>query len=929
MAKIEKILKKQEDGSKRLIYPATICQAIRDGHTGATLEMLLAQFNSIYVQYNGSAYETRNLVPSNMRRAGLVVTYMNMDGETISERAVSAAQADNDHWGLDVNWTRIDQFTLSGRITISANGTWLVDGEDTDIKAVGPKGDTGLTPWLKTIDNKLHFSYDNVTWEPCSENIAAWFRFNATSSDSQAGTIGRVQISRDNKTWTDLSPELRNFLRIQGYVATASALPIGQVVGTIYGVGPTYATEDSGRTKPIYRLYVWNGSAWVDNGQFTSIAAGVTQETGNSETLVMSQKAVTEKLSDLASEVIHNYRTIVRESNIGSEKAKSINYNIKEGVYRFAISNAGSGGAYISLTGSGVQTKYVVSVDGAVDKSVEIRIEGNIYTTFVLRDYSGTAIFDIAMVNELVELVEDTRKIQEDITALNKSIDELLSVSNRKEYQIPINQQLIVAANYKAGQKIKITSKQSTNGEVMITLYHNNERTDASYIYTSKFKHGQAVVVIPKDALELKIRNYNTSSSVSVIIEDLSVMYWLGESMYVLNKDKAADIDALFWDKKSIDGKSRAINNIHPTFLVSTDIHSDSVRFSRYVEMLNTIFPFDGGICLGDIALSDATSDYQYYIDSVLSSIKPIMTLIGNHEVGSQSTLAENSLTEQDVRNIFFSEEMVAHSGVTMGEGNWWKKDILKPNYRDDGSSYNVTYKMIGLHDFCLESVKSDGNYNKPRGSRYWSQAQIDWLIDELESCSGATFVCVLSHQCITSFVTYDDNVLTGKEYIGKSTEYGDADNLVTSYFWSGVGEYNRALDEVVCEIIDAWIYGKMINKTYSVVSDDVPDIVINHSFTNHKKQFIGYINGHSHRDFVAHPTNYPEQKIIALTASVLNGLNNSYDELPRNDFDVTQDAVTAISFDVNKRQTNIVRVGSDVTSGMTSRRTSFIKWDR
>lgn len=133
-------------------------------------------------------------------------------------------------------------------------------------------------------------------------DIKPKFKFNATQTDSQLGTVGSIQLSQDGgKTWNPISPEFLNNLRIQGYVATASALPANKPVGTIYGVGPTYAASDSAHTNPIYRLYVYNGSSWVDNGQFTSIAAGIVQETGKSETEVMSQKATTEKLEELGS----------------------------------------------------------------------------------------------------------------------------------------------------------------------------------------------------------------------------------------------------------------------------------------------------------------------------------------------------------------------------------------------------------------------------------------------------------------------------------------------------------------------------------------------------------------------------------------------------------------------------------------------------
>ena len=286
-------LLKIEGGEKYPVFPPTVIQAVFDAKTGASLESILAQFNSVYLQYQGSPKATRLIIPVEMRRAGLTITYMNMEGETITERANSAVQKDNDNWGLDINWSRVDELSLSGDIAVSAQGTWMINGKDTGVKAVGPKGEAGITPWLKTIDNRLHVSYDNVNWEPCSDPITPYFRWYDN----------KIQISYDNKTWADLSGTFADNLYIKGYVATTSALPSGAAQGDIYGVGPTYAAEDTAHTNPIYRYYVRNAGTWVDNGAFTSIAAGIVQETGDSENVVMSQKAVTEKLSELGSEV--------------------------------------------------------------------------------------------------------------------------------------------------------------------------------------------------------------------------------------------------------------------------------------------------------------------------------------------------------------------------------------------------------------------------------------------------------------------------------------------------------------------------------------------------------------------------------------------------------------------------------------------------
>lgn len=291
--KVVQLHDKDKFGEEYPIFPVTYTHAVYDKN-GASLESMLAQFNNVFLQYQGTAKDTRLLLPKDMRRKGIQITYRNMDDEVVTEKCVNDSQSDNDHWGLDANWMRIDELSLQGDISVSKSGTWVINGADTGVKALGPKGDNGLTPWMKTIDNKLYYSYDNKTWELASDYIAAWFRFTGTAGSSQAGNIGKIQISRDEgNTWADLSGEFTNSLHIKGYVATTSDLPSSAVQGDIYGVGPTYAESDTDYINPIYRLYVKDGNGWVDNGQFTGIAAGIVQELGDSETEVMSQKTVT------------------------------------------------------------------------------------------------------------------------------------------------------------------------------------------------------------------------------------------------------------------------------------------------------------------------------------------------------------------------------------------------------------------------------------------------------------------------------------------------------------------------------------------------------------------------------------------------------------------------------------------------------------
>lgn len=108
-ASIEQLTKKV-DGYKdgKPIYPKTVIQAIYDAHTGAQLTAILAQFNSILLQYQGTAVATRIAIPEDMRRQGLIITYVDMEGNTISERNNDASQKDDEHWSLDENWSRVD-----------------------------------------------------------------------------------------------------------------------------------------------------------------------------------------------------------------------------------------------------------------------------------------------------------------------------------------------------------------------------------------------------------------------------------------------------------------------------------------------------------------------------------------------------------------------------------------------------------------------------------------------------------------------------------------------------------------------------------------------------------------------------------------------------------------------------------------------------
>lgn len=325
MKDIQQLIKKNsQQGGYEDIFPKTFIDAVIDKGSQESLTDILSGFNMYFLSYNGSKESTRLQVPMSIRKMGLWITYVLYDKTVVTEW-YSAEAIDDTTFGDSANW-RDGSNALVGDISISSDGYWAINGEVTNIKA---QGEAGITPILRVgSNNHLQVSYTNgsiyvdvspnpvftqfrvsnnkleqsvdlgLTWTVVSDYIAAWFRFTGTTGSSQADNVGKIQISRDNgATWSDLSREFTNSLHIKGYVATVGALPSSAVQGDIYGVGPTYDPSDTEHTNPIYQLYVKDSTGWVNNGRFTSIAAGVVQELGNSETAVMSQAGVTSALN--------------------------------------------------------------------------------------------------------------------------------------------------------------------------------------------------------------------------------------------------------------------------------------------------------------------------------------------------------------------------------------------------------------------------------------------------------------------------------------------------------------------------------------------------------------------------------------------------------------------------------------------------------
>lgn len=263
------LIKKNHVEGYKNVFPKTFTDAIRDKESGVSLQEILRGFNMYFLSYNGNKSLTRCKVPSSIRKEGLWITYVLYDHTVVTEW-YNSDNIDDDSWGDDSNW-RVGSNALVGDVSISSDGYWVINGEKTETKA---QGYHGVTPLIRFGENnKFQISYN------------------------------------DGKTWQDLSNSFTSNVRISKYIGINDSLPISGIdEGTIYMKGPYYDENDSLNENPIYRMWVYawkdNTLAWQDNGEFTSISAGVVQEKGTSTTEIMSQDAVTRELTELESRTI-------------------------------------------------------------------------------------------------------------------------------------------------------------------------------------------------------------------------------------------------------------------------------------------------------------------------------------------------------------------------------------------------------------------------------------------------------------------------------------------------------------------------------------------------------------------------------------------------------------------------------------------------
>lgn len=314
-----------------------------------------------------------------------------------------------------------------------------------------------------------------------------------------------------------------------------------------------------------------------------------------------------------------------------------------------------------------------------------------------------------------------------------------------------------------------------------------------------------------------------------------------------------------------------------------SDLHGDWKRFDNVLDMIDYYKPVFA-VHTGDLVCWDSNDEWEYFFEKTVNINIPVYNCIGNHE----TFRGEEVLTNEFLHNRYIKPLKNIHS---LGKGY----------YYTDFEEHNI--RMIVLNVYENEKTSDRTMRDKYEISRQ----QCEWLIDVLKDCEKKDMgVIIAAHEA-------DEPVTPG------SNNYGFCQR-VEPHPW-GKGESHSC--NIIADIVDAFKNGKKFDKKYEwKFSGNTFDI---HCEFEKKSEFICYINGHRHGDYIGYLPSYPEQLSLGMTCSGCfpEGYHNIGDEvsdLTRIPETVSEDAVNFYVLDRQKRTVSVIRIGASVNDMLEER---------
>lgn len=334
----------------------------------------------------------------------------------------------------------------------------------------------------------------------------------------------------------------------------------------------------------------------------------------------------------------------------------------------------------------------------------------------------------------------------------------------------------------------------------------------------------------------------------------------------------------------------------------TSDTHSNTRTCSNFVTYLNSNPGLDYGIVTGDLAAGNFNSSVQSMLDALLSSSKPIIPLVGNHDCGNSFLVSQSGSHEQVYTKFIapFIPKLELSEDENTGK-NYYYKDFKDKKIR-----------LINIYEYDAPLDLKDGGleYKIFRGNTVYSQIQIDWFINLLQNTPSDYGVIVATHSPQVS--------ASGEARINR--DKGFTSNTVVDDYYNSMYYINGS---PLVDIIAAWKSGGSLDLAYSFKNEAsyLAPLEVRADFSSRgSSEFICFLSGHTHRDIVGTMVN-GNTPFIVVTCGTDDIGQTSYDDLPRVSSSRTEDAFNILSVDRQKRLIYIVRVGANANNELDPRK--------
>ena len=315
-----------------------------------------------------------------------------------------------------------------------------------------------------------------------------------------------------------------------------------------------------------------------------------------------------------------------------------------------------------------------------------------------------------------------------------------------------------------------------------------------------------------------------------------------------------------------------------------SDIHGDIERFNNILELINYYKP-EFAVHTGDLTVWNSEDNTDFFFEGIKELNVPVYNSIGNHETfDNNGTLINEYLHKRYIapmKNIYCNAEK-----------GW---------YYSDFENHKLRLVVLNPYEYFHENFRI-------RDRMAFLQEQCNWLIDTLKDASKKEYaVIIASHE-------FAENIPAA------ANDFGFCQRFMP-HPWSPPKE--RKPNYIIEDIVDAFKHGKTLKKEYNCeVSGETVSIDCSFECCG---EFICYIGGHYHGDYVGYLPYHNDQLSITMTCSGCfppnyHNIGDECSDLPRIPGTVSEDAVNFYVIDREKKIITIVRVGASVNDIMEKR---------